>query len=785
MTGPKSFSASCAACPLSDRPSVSPTRAPSGGLAIVGEAPGQDEVRQGHPFVGRSGQLLRATLDDVGVDPSKVWITNACLCHPEKNATPTEAMIGACRARLVEELKAYRPSAILVCGNTAVQALIPGAQGITKIRGTTIRVEDDDVVWRIVPTFHPAAILRNPEMYKTFHDDVGLWYRLGKAGDRPEPPEGTGYDLIRSVKGLEQLLKSFRLLDRRTTVSCDLETTGVDSLTDSIVTIGVAIDEISAFIVDCRAGLLTKPRALKALRALFALDLDWVSHNGPQFDCEFLRAVGIQFTPRFDTMLASYALDERQGTHSLKTLAAKYFLAPNYANIDFKTFDPTDEKQFDDLCWYHTLDCTYTWRLSHALTDELDESDLLKVHDELLLPASFALATVERTGIKINREYLQQVDEELERSLLNQLGQLKVAAGDDNFNPNSPKQVSALLCDRLGVLPRGASTGKEILEPLEDKVPAVKMILKYRLDSKLQSTYVRGLMSKADVNDRVHADFLLIGTETGRLSARNPNLQNVPQLAGPVIRRAFIAENDDWIFGEADYSQLELRIAAYYSRDEFLLKAYHEGLDVHTLVASEVYHVPFEEVTFEQRYTAKYIDFGIIYGRSAHSLAHGELKCSVADAQRYIDNFLGRFRKLREWIFAQQKLAISQGFVTTPFGRRRRFPLVLNDNIAEIERQAVNTPIQSLASDVCLTALTRLVNRLNRDECRIVSTVHDSILFECRRDCRAKWLPIIRAEMEDGCTIPITDVVPLKADLKMGASWGDAKGVTWDEALDL
>lgn len=791
------MSFSCEGCPLQNRPKVPPryplkdigqrfgldTQFASGAPVIVGEAPGRQEVKVGLPFVGKAGQLLAAVLQDVGIDDSELFITNTCLCHPERNATPTEEMIEACRPRLMTELEEIKASKVLLMGNTAIQGLLPGSKGVTKIRG--VPVWHDDLDCYLLPTFHPAAILRNPELMRDFADDLKTFKKLPENVLLNEPPSDLTYNFVETIEGLKKVKHAITFASD--IVTCDLETTGVDRMNDRILSVGFATAEDEIWIIP--ESTFRRRVAMKIMRSIFRLrGVQWVTQNGPQFDAQFINREFLKPHERwdihFDTLLAHYALDERQGVHGLKSLVGRYFMATNYG-IDLgammkKGIENWTEEDYDELYWYHALDCHYTYRLYYQLKAELEDSRLERVHDEILLPAAKALSECERTGVRVDVDYLERLDHDLETELREILAALREASGRDDFNPNSHVQVKEVLIERLKLLPKGSSTDKETLESIP-KHPVVEGIHAFRLKSKLRSTYVKGLLDTADEDQRVHADFLLFGTATGRLSSRHPNLQNIPQLAGPLIRRAFVAR-PGWTFAEADYSQLELRVAAYYSRDEFLLRAYHEGLDVHTLVASEIYGVPLDRVTFDQRYTAKYVDFGIIYGRGAYSLAKGELKCSPNEAQRYIDNFLSRFEKLHEWIRAQHRIAVRQGYVETPLGRRRRFPLILNDNVGEIERQAVNTPIQSLASDINLMSLTRLNQILDPDDAIIVSTVHDSILFEIRTEVLEKMLRLITTEMAKTPMLSeFTEVVPLKADVKIGTDWGSAKEIDIDE----
>jgi DNA polymerase-1 len=677
------------------------------------------------------------------------------------------------------ELEELEPSAILLCGNDAVHSFFPDAPGIMKFRGTVIW--SDEFECYIIPTVHPGAVLNSPGLFKDLYDDIELWTRLQGAEKVQEPPDELTYFYIETPKGIEKMEKA---LEASGEGFLDLETTGVDPLHDRIISIGISSTETDLYVIP-ESTFRDADNLAELKRIIERDDIWWAGHNGPQFDVRFLRAdLGIEWAPDFDSLLGHYALDERQGTHSLKKLAAKYALAPDYA-IDFKTFDHTDPKQMEELYWYHALDIRYTAMVVDNVFEELElTGKLMGVHDEILLPASMALGRIEDRGVKIDVPYLESVGTDLDVEIQDLLKQAQEESGKDDFNPNSPKQVKEILHGKLGVIGANQSTGKAVLIDAAKVCPLAQTILDYRLKSKLKSTYVKGILSKVDENDRIHADFLLFGTETGRLSARSPNLQNIPQLVGPLVRRAFIAE-DGWLLSEVDYSQLELRIAAYYSNDEFLLQGYRDGLDIHTLVASEVLGKPMEDITYEERYQAKWVDFGIIYGRGAYSLATQQLHCPVEEAQSFIDRFLARFSGLHTWIQSQHKFAAEHGYVETPFGRRRRFPLILNDNLGDIQRQSVNTPVQSLASDVCLTALARLDPQLDPEKARIVSTVHDSILFEIRRGCYHEVLPLIRYEMEENCPIDITSRVKLDCDISIGENWGDAKDHSWEETVEI
>ncbi len=761
----------CDECPLFGQPRV-PGTGMGGGLAIVGEAPGQQEVVKGMPFVGLSGQLLRETLMNVGIDPKTVWITNSCLCRPPQNATPTADAVVACNGRLLSELKQQRIKRVLVCGATALTALVPEfKKGITKARGSWFWHKE--LGCYVLPTFHPAAILRNPDYFPDFVQDLSMIARLPtKQITMPV----VHYQVIENSSDLENMTDEVYFKLDPTHMSLDIETTGLDEFTDRILAIGIGADEKHIWVIPDTA-LKSKVFVRHLKEFLEDESLCWCGQNAYQFDAKFLEhRLGIDVTFKFDTMLAHYTLDERQNGHGLKDMARNYFQARDYAaDLEKAEFETLDRGK---LYQYLAYDVYYTWKLVPVLDEEMRREGVTHVHDNILLPGARALGQVEHNGVLVDVPYLAKLERGLDSEISAQLEELRRESDEPEFNPNSPKQVKQLLYGKLKLGPMSQGTDKETLENLNH--PIGNMVLDLRLKTKLKSTYVKGLLEKADKNHRVHADFNLFGTVTGRLSSSHPNLQNIPLLVGPMIRDAFIA-SPGWTLVEADYSQLELRVSAYFSHDEKLIETYMNDWDIHRQVASEVFNVPPEEVTHDQRYVAKYIDFGILYGRQAPSLAYGELKCSVKQAQAYIDRFLGRYLGMAKWMKKVQKEAVMTGVIETAFGRKRRFPLVLPSNKGDIERQAVNSPIQGTASDICLGALIRLQERLDPSTVRILLTVHDSILLEVREEALEDTLPVIFEEMENH--IPLDSPVPFKIDVKTGERWGSLKETGKDREI--
>jgi len=361
------------------------------------------------------------------------------------------------------------------------------------------------------------------------------------------------------------------------------------------------------------------------------------------------------------------------------------------------------------------------------------------------------------------------------------------------FNPGSSPQM----VEFLGVfgIPENM-TDKDSLnlavERMEDPQSkqnariVVSLIEQFRQKSKFISTYFQGLLDSVEEDGRVHPDYFVNGTSTGRLSCRNPNFQNLPAVVGPLVKRGIIAP-PGYVIIDADYSQLELRIAAFLSRDEKMIESYREEKDLHKQVASAIFQKPESEISKFERYLAKYVDFGILYGRGALSLVdgwemeeyvkQGGTRWTLQEAEQFLNNFLDDFPGLRDFIRSQHEFVVKNQYVESFTGRRRRFPLILPENKGNVERQSVNTPIQSLASDLTFSALTRIHNRLHPDDGHVLFTVHDSVVLEVRQEVLPQVLSLIREEMEENLPFPID--VPIVAEADLGPNWGDVQVVQW------
>jgi uracil-DNA glycosylase family 4 len=762
-------------------------------MIVVGDAPTIYEIRANDYFQGQIGNLLRVCLKQLGANLDDIWFTGVTGCMNSDRSKPTPAdAIAACRERLLSEIP--EGSRILICGSSPLEALAPQFGKIRSARGLMVDLPELGSVATL--TYHPAMIFNDTFFFTDFINDL----RKFISRDRPYQVNLPKTVLCSSVREIQRAVMKLR---RSYLIFVDLETTSLDPLCGEIVLMGLQGDDDEAFHIP--GLMLDRPYVRRIVKSLLEdRSIPSAAHN-IGFDTKWVKSkLGIDWRPTIDTMLLHYTLDERSkdeddskgnsnrgglvGVHGLKTLVQARYDVPDYSKpLDDYLKDLTKTRRslkdarevnygdvpLEILSPYLTHDLYFTRLLARDLYEEAQEEGVAKVHDNILIPAALALRDVELTGVLIDQQVLLDAKVKFEAEAEECLRQLREITGVDDFNPNSPKQVAELLYDNLKlpqIKGKGRSTDQETMDQLAKSHPAVKLITDARQKTKMIGTYVTGILNRISEDGRLRGEFLLHGTQTGRLSSRNPNLQNIPVLIGPLIRNAFIA-SPGYTLIEADYSQLELRVAALFSGDEKMIDSYRRGIDIHRVVASEVFHVPPEQVTQMQRYIAKYIDFGILYGRQAHSLAANELQCSVEEAQGYIDSFLGRFQGLSKWMKETQRKSLQQGYVESKFGRRRRFPLILESNRGDIERKSVNTPIQSTASDLCLTALTRINSRFQKTgHGRVLLTVHDSILIEAKNEYLDDALAVVHDEMETH-TLPDSPV-PFVVDVKVGQSWG-------------
>ena len=482
----------------------------------------------------------------------------------------------------------------------------------------------------------------------------------------------------------------------------------------------------------------------------------------------------------WDAALAGYVLDPSAGDYSLKALAGAYLgfdLAPETA---WTRADRQDPEALTTWLGPWMSACAAIEALYEALPGRIREAGMEELYQTIELPLCPVLARMERRGIAVDREGLERFGRQLsaQAEILEQ--QIYDMAGE-RFNINSPKQLGTILFDKLG-LPAGKktktgwSTNADVLERLRTRHPIVQAVLDYRTLTKLNSTYADGLQKAIGPDGRVHTTFQNLVTATGRLSSTDPNLQNIPVRTelGSEFRKMFVAR-PGCVLVDADYSQIELRVLACVAKDEAMQQAFLSGEDFHSHTASQVFHVPMDQMTPELRRRAKAVNFGIVYGISEFSLAQ-DLGVSRKEAADYISSYLERFSGVRAYMQDVVDQGREQGYVTTLFGRRRQIRDLTSSNFnlrSAAERMALNTPIQGTAADIIKLAMLRVEETLERSglEAKLILQIHDELIVECPEAEAEQVAALLTAQMEGVAQLP----VPLVAEAGWGESWAAAK----------
>ena len=441
-----------------------------------------------------------------------------------------------------------------------------------------------------------------------------------------------------------------------------------------------------------------------------------------------------------------------------------------------------------DLAWHYlgqdrTEDCHTLAKVAEAVRQALQNKELIKIYKEIELPLASVLARMELAGVTVDGKKLDSVSSDMARQLASLEEQAREQAGDPGFNPNSTKQLGVVLFEKLGLpvikkTKTGYSTDVKVLEELKGKHPLVDTILQYRVLAKLQSTYLEGMKPLINkTTGRIHTHFRQTVAVTGRLSSTDPNLQNIPTRTeiGRGIRTLFVPGKEyDWLMS-CDYSQIELRILAHVAQDPLMLESFRENQDVHARTASEVFGVPLDLVSHEMRSRAKAVNFGIVYGISDFGLAV-QLGCSRKEAGEFIENYLVRYKGVKEYMERMKALARSQGYVSTLLGRRRYLPDINNRNFnlrSFAERTAINTPIQGTAADIMKLAMLRVDEALRKSglSSRVLLQVHDELVLEVKETEREATAALVQTEMQNAFKLD----VPLLAEVNYGKDWADAK----------
>ena len=597
----------------------------------------------------------------------------------------------------------------------------------------------------------------------------------------------------RTVLSADDFTALVRQLTAVRAFAVDLETTSLNPLEAEIVGISFSLREHEAYYIPVGHRYPGAPHQLSrddVLGALKPLLLDPEKHKIGQnikYDYQVLRRAGIDMQGIWcDTMLASYLLNPTRTSQGLDSLSVEFLdhRMISYAEVAGKGKEQKNfaQVEVEKASVYSCEDADATWLLHKLFLPRLAESGMERLFFELEMPLVKILAEMELYGVKLDLPLLQRLSDGFGGKLADlERGIFALAGGE--FNVNSPKQLGEVLFERLQLpvgkktkTKTGWSTNVDELERLAGEHEIARLILQYRSLSKLKSTYTDALPKLVDAaSGRVHTSYNQAVTNTGRLSSSEPNLQNIPIRSeeGRSIRHAFIAE-EGCLLLSADYSQIELRVLAHLSADPVFCDAFARDEDIHTRTAAEVFGLFPQMVTQEMRRQAKTINFGVIYGQGAFSLAR-ELGVSTKVAKEFIDNYFARHAGARTFLDSCVRDAEDNGYVTTILGRRLPIPDIKssNGNIrAFAQRNAVNYPIQGSAADIIKQAMVRVVDRMGREgmKSRLIMQVHDELVFEVPEGEKLAMERLVKHEMEHAVTLR----VPLRVDMNFGRNWSEA-----------
>lgn len=484
----------------------------------------------------------------------------------------------------------------------------------------------------------------------------------------------------------------------------------------------------------------------------------------------------------FDTCIGAYLLNPAESGYSLEKVALAYLskeiLPMSYESEEAFSLLGGSESSIDALVQHAEIISA----LYHAIAPKIEEEGMKNLCYEIEIPLIYVLASMQVIGFKADAQQLRAFGEKLSVRIDALTAEIYELAGE-MFNINSPKKLGEILFDKLQLptvkkTKTGYSTNIEVLEALQGYNPIIGKIIEYRQLTKLKSTYVDGLLKVISPKDgRIHSSFNQTVTVTGRLSSTEPNLQNIPvrHELGSELRRMFVA-SDGKVLVDADYSQIELRVLAHIAKDKTMIEAFKTDKDIHTITASQVFHVPENEVTSLMRRSAKAVNFGIVYGISGFSLAN-DIGVSVQQAGEYINSYLNTYKGVHQYMDEIKSIAKEQGYVSTLFNRRRYLPELKskNFNIRSFgERVALNTPIQGTAADIIKVAMVRVYKRLKKEnmKTRLILQVHDELILEAPEDEKERAGNLLKEEMEHALELSAA----LKTDVAYGIDWYSAKG---------
>ena len=594
------------------------------------------------------------------------------------------------------------------------------------------------------------------------------------------------YHLVQGENAIKSLIS---FLDRQDSFCFDTETTSLVAIEAALVGMSFSYRKGEAFYVPFPEDQVACQAQADLFKAIFAKESTIKIAQNIKYDMSVLRNYGIEIKgATYDTMLAHYLI-EPEKRHGMDALALAYL---SYEPMSIENLigkkgakqGNMREVELNLIKEYAAEDADITLQLKPFLDKQLTTNPkAIQLLHEVEMPLARVLSTIECEGVNLDVPFLQEMSKTLEADSKAVQEKIFATAGQE-FNIASPKQLGEILFEKLKLDPKAKKTktgqymtGEEVLSKLEAEHEIASLILDFRELQKLKSTYVDALPALiSPKTGRIHTSFMQAVTATGRLSSKDPNLQNIPirTVRGREIRKAFIPRDENHLILSADYSQIELRIMAAFSKDESMLDAFNNGLDVHKATAAKVFHVPLEEVTSDMRRKAKTVNFGIIYGVSAFGLA-AQLAISRTEAKEIIDQYFVEFPKVKTFMDQSITDARENGYVETVLGRRRYLRDILSANMNErgfAERNAINAPIQGSAADMIKVAMIQIQDFLEREnlKSKMILTVHDELVFDAHKD------------EVDYLKVQINKIMCEAMDLGVAMETGIGVGENWLEA---
>lgn len=752
-------------------------------VMLIGDGINAEEELYKQPFMGVSGKVLTDLLTFAGLSRSQFFLSSCVRCRAttgtgelKKNRPAKVSEINACTEHLDSEIDIVKPEVIVCLGTVAAKRIL----GKTTIQQGEFTYSEK-YKCRVFYTYNPGMALRDPGTFSLMQRQFKLLARYLK-GESTEVPK-IDYMLVDNEDTLNELVERLNSVEAFAT---DIETSSLDSKTGIMGVIGfswkagtgVAVplvhEDGSPYWEDY--GWLKQVLTNKALKII---------HN-QSFENSYFLDNGIHATNlNWDSLIADFLLNENRD-HDLKSLA---WLYTPYGGYESELTKYKKEHKFkrdtsyltiphNILLLYCATDCAVTFELYEKQKELLEKEKLTWLFQNLMMPFQHVINKIQRRGMQVDKAHLVQLSERLilqSTELQSKFNQLVLPYG--GCNPKSPKQLSELFFKKLGLKSvkkvKGSdaeSTDKEVLKVLGQTNEIAKALLDYKKLIK-KNDYLKSILKRLDSNDRIHTNYSLTIEVTGRISSSKPNLQNCPK--EKEMRNIFVA-TPGYKLAEYDMAAHELRVLTGVAHDEGFLKIFNADRDPHREVACDVFKVKPDDVTDKMRMHAKTINFGISYGRGKYTLAEA-LGISVEEADGYLKQWFRDHPQIARWVKEMQAFARSNRYVASVLGRRRRFPNLEYANrvqLNEIDRQAINSPIQGSASDLVCLAAIRIDRRFEEEGIGgfIVLTVHDALVCEIKEEQFEQGCLIIKEELER----PIEGLdVPLKAEGKFGYKWGE------------